>query len=88
MLMYGKLVSRDYVGCSVEGSAIHHGNRQMLGKAGETPPLPRNCERTCPSASHFIGSSNEAGFQSGVPGRGGDPGNHWRRVIQLVLEGG
>jgi hypothetical protein len=31
----------------LESSAIHHGNRQDAREGGESPPLPRNCERPC-----------------------------------------
>jgi vitamin B12 transporter len=28
-------------------STLHHGNRKDVREGGETPPLPRNCERSC-----------------------------------------
>jgi hypothetical protein len=40
------------------GSAVHHGNRQDAREGGETPPLPRNCERLCP-VGRRIGSSDK-----------------------------
>ena len=33
--------------CASKSSATHHGNRQDAREGGETPPLPRNCERPC-----------------------------------------
>jgi hypothetical protein len=29
------------------GSVFHHGNRQDVREDGESPSLPRNCERPC-----------------------------------------
>ncbi len=39
----------------------HHGNRLDAREGGETPPLPRNCKRSCFAAL----SSVKAGIQPG-----------------------
>jgi hypothetical protein len=60
------------------GSAIHHGNRQDAREGGETPPLPRNCERPCFVPARRIGPG--AGNQPGFSATAEAPGNHWRRA--------
>jgi len=45
-------------GCLVnQGSFIDFGNRQDAREGGETPPLPRNCERPC-TAPVVLGDGN------------------------------
>src|ERR1035438_133068 len=45
-------------GCPANSSTIYHGNRQDAREGGETPPLPRNCERPGPTA-RSIGQGRE-----------------------------
>ena len=45
---------------------FNHSNRQDAREGGETPPLPRNCERTC-LGSRPIGDRREQEFSHGFP---------------------
>ena len=40
--------------CGPCRGSTHHCNRQDAREGGETPPLPRNCERTCFPSPSFI----------------------------------
>src|ERR1700722_1897017 len=52
--------------CGPCRSSTHHYNRQDAREGGESPPLPRNCERTCFRCRHLSRRRNQQGFSPGV----------------------
>jgi hypothetical protein len=47
------MLFHDVPAAPLRGSAIHHSNRQDAREGGESPPLPRNCERPCPGTRRW-----------------------------------
>ena len=61
-------------------SQVNHCNRQDAREGGESPPLPRNCERPCPRFRRVSRNSAKADHELRLV-------HHWRRHASRLWEG-